>query len=128
MSTTLQDLSHALAQLVAGADGQIVRVEGRNRLPATGVVYAHSPRRRWGGSRDRRTGAGPPLFGHWHRTTWRQSRPAARLPDDQPGLPAPEEVMATGWPDPSTFFYTVDVPVPSIYGPSADENPFAKRN
>jgi hypothetical protein len=31
-------------------------------------------------------------------------------------LPAPEEVMATGWPDPATFFYTVDVPVPSIDG------------
>jgi hypothetical protein len=31
-------------------------------------------------------------------------------------LPAPEEVMASGWPDPSTFFYTVDVPVPSIDG------------
>jgi S1-C subfamily serine protease len=40
MSTTLQDLSQALAQLVAAADPQIVRVEGRNRLPATGVVYA----------------------------------------------------------------------------------------
>jgi hypothetical protein len=31
-------------------------------------------------------------------------------------LPAPEEVVATGWPDPGTFFYTVEVPVPSIDG------------
>ena len=40
MSTPLQDLSHAIAQLVASADPQIVRVEGRQRLPASGVVYA----------------------------------------------------------------------------------------
>lgn len=40
MSTTLQDLSHALAQLVTDADAKIVRVEGRSRLPATGIVYA----------------------------------------------------------------------------------------
>jgi hypothetical protein len=31
-------------------------------------------------------------------------------------LPKPEEVTATGWPDPSVFFDNVEVPVPSIDG------------
>ena len=31
-------------------------------------------------------------------------------------MPTPEEVTATGWPDPSVFFGTLEVPVPSIDG------------
>ncbi len=39
MSATLLELSSNLAQLVAAADQHIVRVEGRRRLSATGVIY-----------------------------------------------------------------------------------------
>lgn len=39
MSATLYELSTNIAELVAAADKQIVRVEGRRRLAATGVIY-----------------------------------------------------------------------------------------
>jgi len=39
MSATLHELSSNIAELVAAAGDQIVRVEGRRRLAATGVVY-----------------------------------------------------------------------------------------
>jgi S1-C subfamily serine protease len=39
MSATLHELSSNIAQLVAAADGHIVRVDGRRRLAATGIVY-----------------------------------------------------------------------------------------
>src|SRR4051794_19476195 len=39
MSATLHELSSNIAQLVAAAGDHIVRVEGRRRLAATGVVY-----------------------------------------------------------------------------------------
>ena len=39
MSATLQELSSNIAELVAAADKHIVRVEGRRRLSATGVIY-----------------------------------------------------------------------------------------
>jgi S1-C subfamily serine protease len=39
MSATLHELSSNIAELVAAADKQIVRVEGRRRLAATGVIY-----------------------------------------------------------------------------------------
>jgi S1-C subfamily serine protease len=39
MSATLHELSTNIAELVAAADKQIVRVEGRRRLAATGVIY-----------------------------------------------------------------------------------------
>jgi S1-C subfamily serine protease len=38
---SLVNLSNALADLVETAGGSIVRVEGRNRMPATGVVYSN---------------------------------------------------------------------------------------
>ena len=40
MSAPLQELSQAIAQLVVAAGPHVVRVEGRRRLPATGIVYA----------------------------------------------------------------------------------------
>jgi S1-C subfamily serine protease len=39
MSEALTSLSNALAALVESAGAYVVRVEGRNRLPASGVVY-----------------------------------------------------------------------------------------
>ncbi|MCH7738331.1 MAG: trypsin-like peptidase domain-containing protein [Chloroflexi bacterium] len=39
MSKVLPDLSDALADAVASAAGGLVRVEGRDRLPATGIVW-----------------------------------------------------------------------------------------
>jgi len=39
MSEVLNSLSNALAGLVESAGAYVVRVEGRNRLPASGVVY-----------------------------------------------------------------------------------------
>ncbi len=39
MSTVLPDLSEALADAVASAADGLVRVEGRDRLPATGIVW-----------------------------------------------------------------------------------------
>jgi S1-C subfamily serine protease len=36
---SLSELSNALAELVERAGGSVVRVEGRSRMPATGVVY-----------------------------------------------------------------------------------------
>lgn len=39
MSATLHELSTNIAELVAAAGPHIVRVEGRRRLPATGIVY-----------------------------------------------------------------------------------------
>src|SRR4051794_2889199 len=39
MSATLHDLSSNIAELVAAAGDRVVRIEGRNRLAATGVVY-----------------------------------------------------------------------------------------
>lgn len=39
MSATLHELSANIAELVAAADKHIVRVEGRRRLAATGVIY-----------------------------------------------------------------------------------------
>src|SRR5215204_15960 len=39
MSATLFELSSNIADLVAAADKHIVRVEGRRRLAATGVIY-----------------------------------------------------------------------------------------
>ena len=40
MSAPLQELSQAIAQLVVAAGPHTVRVEGRRRLPATGIIYA----------------------------------------------------------------------------------------
>lgn len=40
MSDILQNLSHELAALTEKAGASVVRVEGRRRLPATGVIYA----------------------------------------------------------------------------------------
>jgi S1-C subfamily serine protease len=40
MSDVLQSLSHELAALTEKAGASVVRVEGRRRLPATGVIYA----------------------------------------------------------------------------------------
>jgi S1-C subfamily serine protease len=40
MSATLHELSSNIAELVAAADRHIVRVEGRRRLSATGVIYS----------------------------------------------------------------------------------------
>lgn len=39
MSATLHELSNNIATLIAAADAHIVRVEGRRRLSATGVIY-----------------------------------------------------------------------------------------
>jgi len=39
MSTVLPDLSKALADAVSSASDGLVRVEGRDRLPATGIVW-----------------------------------------------------------------------------------------
>jgi S1-C subfamily serine protease len=39
MSNVLIDLSNDLAQIVAGADSTVVRIEGRRRLPASGVLW-----------------------------------------------------------------------------------------
>lgn len=39
MSATLHDLSSNMAELVAAADKYIVRVEGRRRLAASGIIY-----------------------------------------------------------------------------------------
>jgi len=39
MSTALPDFSEALADAVAAAEDGLVRVEGRDRLPATGIVW-----------------------------------------------------------------------------------------
>src|SRR5687768_1396721 len=39
MSATLHELSSNIAELVAAANPHIIRVEGRRRLAATGVVY-----------------------------------------------------------------------------------------
>ncbi len=39
MSTVLPDFSEALADAVESAAGGLVRVEGRDRLPATGIVW-----------------------------------------------------------------------------------------
>jgi len=39
MSTALPDFSEALADAVSAAAGSLVRVEGRDRLPATGIVW-----------------------------------------------------------------------------------------
>ena len=39
MSTVLPDLSDALADAVASAADGLVRVEGRDRLPATGIIW-----------------------------------------------------------------------------------------
>ena len=40
MTNTLTDLSAALAQTVADAGAGVVRVEGRRRIPATGIVWS----------------------------------------------------------------------------------------
>ncbi len=40
MSEVLKSLSKAMADLVANSDQHVVHVEGRSRLPASGVVYA----------------------------------------------------------------------------------------
>ena len=40
MAATLHELSTNIAELVAAADQHIVRVEGRRRLAATGVIYS----------------------------------------------------------------------------------------
>ena len=40
MSEVLTSLSNALAGLAESAGAHVVRVEGRNRLPASGVVYS----------------------------------------------------------------------------------------
>ena len=40
MTNTLTDLSTALAQTVADAGAGVVRVEGRRRIPATGIVWS----------------------------------------------------------------------------------------
>lgn len=40
MSDLLQSVSTAMADLAAAASRSVVRVEGRNRLPASGVIYA----------------------------------------------------------------------------------------
>src|SRR5690348_805945 len=40
MSETLQNLSNAMASLVEAAGPSIVRVEARNRVPASGVVWS----------------------------------------------------------------------------------------
>ena len=40
MTTTLDELSQALAQNVDSAGPSVVRVEGRRRLPATGVIWS----------------------------------------------------------------------------------------
>lgn len=40
MSATLKELSDTLADLVEAAGSQIVRVEARRRLPASGVIYS----------------------------------------------------------------------------------------
>ncbi len=37
---SLSELSNALADLVERTGSVVVRVEGRNRMPATGVVYS----------------------------------------------------------------------------------------
>ncbi|HJT91443.1 MAG TPA: hypothetical protein VJ777_05820 [Mycobacterium sp.] len=50
-----------------------------------------------------------PGIGHWPRFKHSISIPVLRVP-------TPEEVAATGWPDPSVFFGTVEVPVPTIDG------------
>ncbi len=39
MSAALPDFSEALADAVSAASGSLVRVEGRDRLPATGIVW-----------------------------------------------------------------------------------------
>ena len=39
MTTTLEDLSHALAAAVEEGGRSVVRVEGRRRLPASGIVW-----------------------------------------------------------------------------------------
>ncbi len=39
MSTVLPDLSESLADAVSAAANGVVRVEGRERLPATGIVW-----------------------------------------------------------------------------------------
>ena len=50
-----------------------------------------------------------PGFGGWPKFKHSLSIPVLRLP-------TPEEVTAAGWVDPSMFFGTLDVPVPSIDG------------
>lgn len=50
-----------------------------------------------------------PGFGGWPKFKHSLSIPVLRLP-------TPEEVAAAGWVDPSMFFGTLDVPVPSIDG------------
>ncbi|MFW6184623.1 MAG: serine protease, partial [Chloroflexota bacterium] len=40
MSGMLSQLSEALAQTVKGAGAAVVRVEGRRRLPASGIVWS----------------------------------------------------------------------------------------
>jgi S1-C subfamily serine protease len=39
MTTALSDLSNALADAVAAADSYVVRVEGRRRMPASGILW-----------------------------------------------------------------------------------------
>ena len=39
MTTALNDLSNALADAVAAADSYVVRVEGRRRMPASGILW-----------------------------------------------------------------------------------------
>ena len=39
MSTVLPDFSEALADAVSAAADSLIRVEGRDRLPATGIVW-----------------------------------------------------------------------------------------
>ncbi|MBK8799862.1 MAG: hypothetical protein IPM07_27745 [Anaerolineales bacterium] len=39
MSDVLQAVSEAMASLAERAGASVVRVEGRNRLPASGVIY-----------------------------------------------------------------------------------------
>ena len=50
-----------------------------------------------------------PTVGTWPKFKHSLSIPILRMP-------TPEEVTATGWPDPSVFFGTLEVPVPSIDG------------
>ena len=50
-----------------------------------------------------------PTVGTWPKFKNSLSIPILRMP-------TPEEVTATGWPDPSVFFGTLEVPVPSIDG------------
>lgn len=42
MANTLQQLSNEMADLVAGADDSVLRVEARRRIPATGIAWSEN--------------------------------------------------------------------------------------